>query len=59
MEGNNWVEFERHKCKLKDKCNKLFIRWEKKLWKKKKRTNKLKAIKNELNKIKECIEKIK
>ena len=28
MEGKNWSEFE-YKCKLENRCNKLFIRWQK------------------------------
>ena len=29
MEGKNWGEFEKNKCKLENKCNKLFIRQQK------------------------------
>ena len=29
MEGKNWGKFEEYKCKLENKCNKIFIRWQK------------------------------
>ena len=38
MEGKNWGEFEKYKCKSENRCNKLFIRWQKGLAGEKKRT---------------------
>lgn len=29
MEAKNWGEFEKNKGKLKNKCNYLFIKWQK------------------------------
>ena len=29
MEGQDWDESEKYKCKLENKCNKQFIRWQK------------------------------
>ena len=31
MEGKNSGEFEKCKCKLENRCNELFIRWQKAL----------------------------
>ena len=45
MEGKNWGELEKYKCKLENTCNKLLITL------KKKKTKKLQAIKDELNEI--------
>ena len=29
MEGKNRDEFEKHKCKLENRYNKIFIKWQK------------------------------
>lgn len=48
-------------CKLENRCNKFFIRWQKTFAKGKSenRTKKLEDIENKVNEIKVCIEKIK
>ena len=43
VEGKNWGEFKKNKCKLGNKCNKLFIRQQKTLEEKAK--NKYKNLK--------------
>ena len=62
MESKNWGEFENNKYKLKDKCNKIFIRLQK-IFEEKKRsktqTKKIKDIDNRVNEIKKFVEKIK
>ena len=47
MEGKNWGELEKYKCKLENTCNKLLIS----LKKTNKQRKKLQAIKDELNEI--------
>ena len=29
MESKNWFEFDKYKCKLENRCDNLFIRWQK------------------------------
>lgn len=59
-EDKNWDKFNKYKCKLENKSNKLFTRWQKNICKKKPGTNKiLKDIDNKADEIKTCIEKIK
>ena len=54
VESENQGEFEKYKCKLENKCNKLFAGWCKHLRKKKakQQTKNLTDINNDLNKIK-------
>ena len=61
MEGKNWGEFEKCKCKLENRCNKLFIIWQKTFVREKSKEQRknLKDIGNKLNEIEECTEKIK
>ena len=59
MEGKNWGKFQKDKCKLEKKINKIYIRWQKTFAKKKLKTNKkIKDIDNKINEIIECREKI-
>ena len=50
MEGKNWGEFEKYKCKLENRCNTLFIRWQR-TFMEEKLTKKLKDIDNKLVKL--------
>ena len=59
MEGEIWGKFEKYKCKLENRYNKSFIRWQKAFpeEKSKKWTKKLNDLGNKVNEIKECTEK--
>ena len=54
MEGKNWDEFEKYKCKLQNRWHKTFSEE-----KSKKQAKEVTATKDELNEIKEYIEKIR
>ena len=61
MEAKNWGEFEKNKGKLKNKCNYLFIKWQKTFVEKnsEKQTKKLKDKDNKVKEIRDHTEKIK
>ena len=61
MEGKNWGKFETYKCKLENKYNKLFIRWQKAFMEEKSKewTKKRKDKDNKLNETNEYMEKIR